>query len=94
VSAARHFVPRRARDDLKEDLMLDRTKGPERPAELRYLSGEFQVVKPGTHVYCAVTGKAIPLEELRYWSAELQEAYASAEIATRRAEEVKAKRRA
>jgi hypothetical protein len=31
-----------------------------------------------------VTGEAIPLAELRYWSAERQEAYASCEIATRR----------
>jgi len=65
--------------------MLDRTKGPERPAELRYLSGDFQIVRLGTHVICAVSGKIIPLEELRYWNADLQEAYASAEIATRRA---------
>jgi hypothetical protein len=35
-------------------------------------------------VLCAVTGEAIPLAELRYWSAERQEAYASCEIATRR----------
>ena len=32
----------------------------------------------------AATGEPIPLENLRYWSAELQEPYASAEIATRR----------
>jgi hypothetical protein len=74
--------------------MLDRTKGPERAAQLRYLSGDFQIVKLGTHVYCAVSGKAIPLEELRYWNADLQEAYASAEIATKRSEDMKAKRRA
>jgi hypothetical protein len=35
-------------------------------------------------VLCAVTGEPIALEELRYWSAERQEAYASPEIATRR----------
>ena len=72
--------------------MLDRTKGPDRPAELRYLSGDFQIVKLGTHVVCAVTGKIIPLEELRYWNADLQEAYASAEIATKRSQEMRAKR--
>jgi hypothetical protein len=27
-------------------------------------------------VICAVSGKKVPLEALRYWSAELQEAYA------------------
>jgi hypothetical protein len=35
-------------------------------------------------VLCAVTGEPIALEELRYWSADRQEAYASPEIATRR----------
>ena len=34
--------------------------------------------------HCAVTGEKVPLEALRYWSAERQEPYASAEIATRR----------
>ena len=38
----------------------------------------------GKFVRCAVSGEAIQLEELRYWSAEHQEAYASAEIATKR----------
>ncbi len=72
--------------------MLDKTKGPERAAELRYLSGDFHIIKLGTHVICAVTAKVIPLEELRYWNADLQEAYASAEIATQRAQEIRAKR--
>jgi hypothetical protein len=71
--------------------MLDRTKGPERPAELRFFSGDFQIVRLGTHVVCAVSGKSIPIEELRYWNADVQEAYATAEIATRRAAELKAK---
>jgi hypothetical protein len=34
-----------------------------------------------------VTGEPIALEELRYWSVERQEAYASPEIATRRLNE-------
>ena len=33
---------------------------------------------------CAVTGEPIALEELRYWSVDRQEAYASPEIAARR----------
>ncbi|MFG1463549.1 DUF2093 domain-containing protein [Xanthobacter sp. DSM 24535] len=45
-------------------------------AELRYLDGEFRIVRPGTFVRCAVTGQGIPLDELRYWSVDLQEAYA------------------
>lgn len=53
-------------------------------ASLEYGPNGYRVRKPGNHVICAVTGKAIPLEELRYWSVDLQEAYASPEIATRR----------
>jgi hypothetical protein len=71
--------------------MLDRTKGPERAAELRYLSGDFQIVKLGSHVVCAVSGKVIPLEELRYWNADLQEAYATAQIATDRTQEIRSR---
>ncbi len=46
------------------------------PAQIHYGDGEFAVLKPGPYVLCAVTGRPIPLEILRYWSAELQEAYA------------------
>jgi hypothetical protein len=53
-------------------------------ATLLYGPNGFRVIRPGHYVLCAVTGEPIPLEELRYWSVERQEAYASAEIATRR----------
>ena len=53
-------------------------------AEVRFLDGDFRVVKPGAFVRCAVTGVPIPLEELKYWSVELQEAYASPEAVPRR----------
>lgn len=53
-------------------------------AQLIYGPNGFRVMRPGNHVRCAVTGEAIPLEELRYWSVDRQEAYASPEIATRR----------
>lgn len=45
-------------------------------ATLHYGDGEFAVLKPGRAVTCAVSGKAIPLETLRYWSVSKQEAYA------------------
>ena len=45
-------------------------------AEVKYLDGDFRVVRPGAYVRCAVTGVPIPLEELKYWSVERQEAYA------------------
>ena len=46
--------------------------------------GDFRVVRPGTFVRCAVTGVSIPLEELRYWSVDLQEAYATPEAVLQR----------
>jgi hypothetical protein len=55
-----------------------------RLARLHYLPGSFRQLSAGDHVLCAVSGVPIPLDALRYWSAELQEAYASPEIATRR----------
>lgn len=52
-----------------------------RPARLVYLDADFEVVEPGTHVVCAVTGKSIPLDDLRYWSVDRQEAYVDAAAA-------------
>ena len=51
--------------------------GPE--AVIAYGPGEFRVLKPGAFVRCAVTGVPIRVDELRYWSIEWQEAYASPE---------------
>ena len=53
-------------------------------AEVKYLDGDFRVVRPGGFVRCAVTGAPIPLEELKYWSVELQEAYATPEAVLQR----------
>jgi hypothetical protein len=53
-------------------------------AEVKYLDGDFRVVRPGAFVRCAVTGVPIPLEELKYWSVDLQEAYASPEVVLQR----------
>ena len=53
-------------------------------ADVKYLDGDFRVVRPGAFVRCAVTGVAIPLEELRYWSVDLQEAYATPEAVAQR----------
>ena len=47
-------------------------------AHLRYLDGDFQVISPGSFVRCAVTGTDIPLDQLRYWSVDLQEPYVDA----------------
>ena len=45
-------------------------------AHLQYLDGDFRVISPGAYVRCAVTDARIPLDELKYWSVDLQEAYA------------------
>lgn len=63
-------------------------------AKVRYLDGEFQVLPPGgDFVRCAVTGEVIALTELRYWSVERQEAYASAAIALKRHQDMLARGR-
>ena len=66
---------------------MERDFRPEGLAELQYLDGEYHVVKPGTFVLCAVSGVQIPLEALRYWSVDLQEAYASPALSLQRMQE-------
>jgi hypothetical protein len=48
-------------------------------AVVEYLDGDLKVLRPGHFVRCAVTGAQIPLEELRYWNVEKQQAYATRE---------------
>ena len=54
-------------------------------ARVQYLDGEYRVLKPGMFVVCAVTGEPILLEDLRYWSVDRQEAYASPEAVMKKA---------
>ena len=56
-----------------------------KPARLHYMANGFRVLVHGDHVVCAVSGEAISLEGLRYWSVSKQEPYATAEIATKAA---------
>lgn len=56
----------------------------ERPATLHYQPNGFRVLSAGQFVVCAVSGERVALDALRYWSVTRQEAYASAEVATRR----------
>jgi hypothetical protein len=53
-------------------------------AEVRYQHGDFRVMRPGAFVRCAVTGTPIPLEELKYWSVDRQEPYATPAAALQR----------
>jgi hypothetical protein len=59
--------------------MMNRFEGPGAgEARVRYLDADFQILSPGNFVRCAVTGKAIALDELKYWSVRRQEAYVDA----------------
>lgn len=53
-------------------------------AKVQYLDGDFRVISPGAYVRCAVSGARIPLEELKYWSVDRQEAYATPEAVLER----------
>ena len=66
----------------------ERDLRPQGIAELQYLDGEYHVIKPGSFVLCAVTGVEIPLEALRYWSVDLQEAYASPAVSLQRMQQL------
>lgn len=57
-------------------------------ARVKYLDSDFQVMSPGDFVRCAVTGKPIPLAELKYWSVDLQEPYLTAEVSMQRYKEL------
>lgn len=50
-------------------------------ARVRYLDADLHVLSPGDYVICAVTERKIPLQALRYWSVDRQEAYADAAAA-------------
>lgn len=52
-------------------------------AVLEYGAADFAVVRPGQFVLCAVSGERIDLQDLKYWSAEFQEAYRGPQEATR-----------
>jgi len=62
--------------------------GPE--AKLHYGDNEIEILKQGLYVLCAVTGERIPLDDLRYWSVDLQEAYRGPAEATKRWKEINA----
>jgi hypothetical protein len=53
-------------------------------AQVQYLDGDFRVISPGTYVRCAITDARIPLDELKYWSVDLQEAYAQPQAVLQR----------
>lgn len=59
--------------------MMNRFEGSgSREAKIRYLDGDFQILLPGGYVTCAISGKQIPIDELKYWSVDRQQPYADA----------------
>ena len=58
-------------------------------AQLEYLDADYQVLKAGSFVICAVTGQRIMLDDLRYWNVDLQEAYVSPEAVLERQNQLK-----
>ncbi len=66
----------------------ERPKGAETEARIDYLDADFRILSPGSFVRCAVTGEPIPLDELRYWSVDRQEAYSSPEAVMKRLTEL------
>ncbi len=63
---------------------FERILGFRSEARLQYKDGEFNVLTQGDYVRCATTGAVIPLSQLKYWSVELQEPYASHDASLRR----------
>ena len=58
---------------------MQRPPAPDSEAVLEYLDGDFKIARPGAYVRCAATGVPIPVEEIKYWNVDRQEAYASPE---------------
>lgn len=52
-----------------------------REAKLRYLDADYEVIREGQFVRCAVTGDIIHLDNLRYWNVARQQAFGSAAVA-------------
>jgi hypothetical protein len=71
--------------------MLQRMDQSGAEAQLEYGDFNFAVIRPGQYVRCAVTGEKIPVDDLRYWNAELQEAYRGPAEALKRWQEIKHK---
>jgi hypothetical protein len=85
LTAVQHRIGRRG-TSTEDDVLnrSDRFNHANGEAEVKYLDGDFRVIRPGAFVRCAVTGLPIPLEELKYWDVDRQEAYVSPEAVMQR----------
>ena len=57
---------------------IDPILPPQREAKLKYQDGDFQFLREGEFVRCAVSGLPIRIDDVRYWCVDKQEAYRSA----------------
>ena len=64
--------------------LMNKHERPGGEAVVEYLDSNLRLIKPGSFVRCAVTGVPIPLDQLKYWSVERQEAYANPEAVLKR----------
>ena len=54
-------------------------------AKITYGSSDYDIIDPaGGYVMCAITSVKIPLDQLKYWSDEHQEAYVDAAASSQR----------
>ena len=60
----------------------------EKLAKLKFLPNNFEIIEEGDYVICSVSGKQIGLDNLNYWSVDLQEAYFSYVEAFKKKEEL------
>jgi hypothetical protein len=60
---------------------LDQPIPQRREAKIRYLDADFQVIREGDYVRCAVTGDPISIANLRYWDVMRQVPFKTAEAA-------------
>jgi len=47
-------------------------------AKIHFGASDFTIMEMGAYVTCASTGQKIPIDRLRYWNEERQEAYKDA----------------
>jgi hypothetical protein len=75
------LIQRFAKDEVVAMNFMDPILPKQREAQLKYLDGEYQVMKQGDFVRCGITKDPISIENLRYWNVAKQIAYKSVEVA-------------
>tara|TARA_B100000963_G_scaffold339445_1_gene337202 strand:- start:162 stop:386 length:225 start_codon:yes stop_codon:yes gene_type:complete len=59
------------------NLILYKLLMSKKKAKLIFKHNYFEILEAGDYVLCAISGKEIKLQDLNYWSVDLQEAYFS-----------------